>query len=439
MSFIVELKDIKKNYGNITAVDNVSFAIKAGEFFSLLGPSGCGKTTILRIIGGFIEQNSGTVLIGGTDMKSIPPNKRNTSMVFQNLALFPHMNVKENIVYGLKKRRISESLIEEKLKNILTAVNLTGYEKRSINQLSGGQQQRVALARSLIIEPDILLLDEPLASLDKKLRVSMRTELKEIQQRTKTTFLYVTHDQSEAITMSDNIAVMNNGRIIQVGRPEEIYNWPANIFVADFIGAGNFIPLEHTYTDNRFQILTTVTGGRILLEKNTPADGTGSVETKTVAVHCGTCNVGTEIETGTVHGSTSKDKAGKGKVVPQYKNVENKALQTSGKIDSAVSDNPVSPVIKKPPVFFIRPEKIKIDTCGASVSLDSGDKDLENRYYGKITSVVFEGPDIRIKIFSEPTGYITSEIKNLEPGVRFFKNDPVEFCWDTMEGLVLYD
>ena len=175
-------------------------------------------------------------------MKSIPPNKRNTSMVFQNLALFPHMNVKENIVYGLKKRRVAESLIEEKLKNILTAVNLAGYEKRSINELSGGQQQRVALARSLVIEPAILLLDEPLASLDKKLRVSMRTELKEIQQRTGTTFLYVTHDQSEAITMSDNIAVMNSGRIIQVGRPNDIYNRPANVFVADFIGAGNFIP-----------------------------------------------------------------------------------------------------------------------------------------------------------------------------------------------------
>ncbi|HEX7560804.1 MAG TPA: ABC transporter ATP-binding protein, partial [Candidatus Humimicrobiaceae bacterium] len=329
MSFIVELKDIKKNYGNITAVDNVSFAIKAGEFFSLLGPSGCGKTTILRIIGGFIEQNSGTVLISGTDMKTIPPNKRNTSMVFQNLALFPHMNVKENIVYGLKKRRISESLIEEKLKNILTAVNLTGYGKRSINQLSGGQQQRVALARSLIIEPDILLLDEPLASLDKKLRVSMRTELKEIQQRTGTTFLYVTHDQSEAITMSDNIAVMNNGKIIQVGKPEEIYNRPANIFVADFIGAGNFIPLEHMETDNRFHILTTATGGRILLEKKTSADGTGDVET----------------ETGAAHGRASKAKAVKGKVMPYYKNGENQVLQTSGKIDSAVSDSPVSPVI----------------------------------------------------------------------------------------------
>ncbi len=183
------------------------------------------------------------------------------------------MNVMENIVYGLRKRR-GKSHIEEKLKNILNAVNLTGYEKRSINELSGGQQQRVALARSLIIEPGILLLDEPLASLDKKLRVSMRTELKEIQRRTKTTFLYVTHDQSEAITMSDNIAVMNNGKIIQIGQPDVIYNRPANFFVADFIGAGNFIPLKNIAADNRLDILTTTTGGRILLEKNTTADGT---------------------------------------------------------------------------------------------------------------------------------------------------------------------
>ncbi len=285
MSFIVEIRNIIKNYGSITAVDNVSFAVKEGEFFSILGPSGCGKTTVFRIIGGFIEQNSGTVLINGTSMDGTAPNKRNTSMVFQNLALFPHMNVKENVVYGLRKRRVNESLIEEKLKNILTAVNLTGYEKRSINELSGGQQQRVALARSLIIEPGILLLDEPLASLDKKLRVSMRTELKEIQRRTKTTFLYVTHDQSEAITMSDNIAVMNNGRIIQIGQPDVIYNRPANVFVADFIGAGNFIPLKHIEADNRLDILTTASGGRILLEKNTPADRTGDVETETGAVY----------------------------------------------------------------------------------------------------------------------------------------------------------
>jgi spermidine/putrescine transport system ATP-binding protein len=423
MSFIVEIKDIVKKYGNITAVDNVSFAVKEGEFFSILGPSGCGKTTILRIIGGFIDQNSGTVLISGADMSNIPPNKRNTSMVFQNLALFPHMNVKENIVYGLKKRRLGEGIIEEKLKNILAAVNLTGYERRSINQLSGGQQQRVALARSLIIEPDILLLDEPLASLDKKLRVSMRTELKEIQQRTGTTFLYVTHDQSEAITMSDNIAVMNNGRIIQSGKPDIIYNRPANTFVADFIGAGNFIPLKNIYSDSRRHILTTEMGGRILLDKNTTAKKTGYAET----------------ETGAEYNGTGEAKSFKGEFIPQYKNGGSQVLKTNGKIDSNIIDGTVDTVVKKPPVFFIRPEKIKTISCEKSGSLESGDENLLNRYSGKITSAVFEGPDIRIKIFSESIGYITSEIKNLDPEIRFFVNDPIEFYWDNMEGRILYD
>jgi spermidine/putrescine transport system ATP-binding protein len=423
MSFIVEIMDIIKKYGNVTAVDNVSFAVKEGEFFSLLGPSGCGKTTILRIIGGFIEQNSGTVLISGTNMDGVPPNKRNTSMVFQNLALFPHMNVKENIVYGLKKRRVDESLIEEKLKNILIAVNLTGYGKRSINELSGGQQQRVALARSLIIEPDILLLDEPLASLDKKLRVSMRSELKEIQQRTGTTFLYVTHDQSEAITMSDNIAVMNNGKVIQTGQPYVIYNRPANIFVADFIGAGNFIPLKHIDASSRPQILTTATGGNILFEEGPPLDKSDEVKTIKGAFYTGTGDIN----------------SGNGIAALQNKNEEHPAIPIDKETDITVNDGPGSPVIKNPPVFFIRPEKIKISACEKSGSQEPVDGDAANRYSGKITSVVFEGPDIRIKMFSESTGFITSEIKNLEPGVRFFENDPVEFCWDTMEGLILYN
>ena len=428
MSFIVEIRNIIKNYGSVTAVDDVSFAVKEGEFFSLLGPSGCGKTTVLRIIGGFIEQNSGKVLIGGADMDSIPPNKRNTSMVFQNLALFPHMNVKENIVYGLKKRRVDESLIEEKLKNILITVNLTGYEKRSINELSGGQRQRVALARSLIIEPGILLLDEPLASLDKKLRVLMRTELKEIQRRTGTTFLYVTHDQSEAITMSDNIAVMNNGRIIQIGQPDVIYNRPADAFVADFIGAGNFIPLVRIETGKRYSILTAAGGGSILLEKNAFVSKTGN----------------SEIETAVIYSNAREVKTGNEKVILRYKNGENPALQTNANINISVNDGPGGPVKKKPPVFFIRPEKIKISACEKSAIPDSGNRsgvngDLVNRYYGKITSVVFEGPDIRIKIFSEAIGHVTSEIKNLEPGLRFSENDLVEFCWETMEGLILND
>ena len=268
MKYIVEVKNIIKKYGSVTAVRDVTFKIKEGEFFSLLGPSGCGKTTILRIIGGFIDTDNGFVLIDGNDMTNIPPNKRNTSMVFQNLALFPHMNVEDNITYGLKKRRFPKEKIKDNLENIINVVNLKGFEKRKINQLSGGQQQRVALARSLILEPKILLLDEPLASLDKKLRVSMRMELKEIQQRTGTTFLYVTHDQSEALTMSDTVAVMKDGEIIQSGEPDHIYNRPLNIFVADFIGAGNFIPVEKVESHKKHLEITTVNRGTILLKNN---------------------------------------------------------------------------------------------------------------------------------------------------------------------------
>jgi spermidine/putrescine transport system ATP-binding protein len=264
MKYIVELSKITKKYGEVTAVKDLSFKIKEGEFFSLLGPSGCGKTTILRIIGGFIEQDSGTVIIDGIDMKGIPPNKRNTSMVFQNLALFPHMNVEENIIYGLKKRKIPPEIIKKKSKNILGVVNLSGFEKRKITEISGGQQQRVAVARSLIIEPKLLLLDEPLASLDKKLRISMRTELKEIQRKTGTTFLYVTHDQSEALTMSDNIVVMNEGSLIQEGPPDLIYNKPKNIFVADFIGAGNFIPIVSIEKNNIYCKIKTPGGAEII-------------------------------------------------------------------------------------------------------------------------------------------------------------------------------
>lgn len=266
MDFLVEVVGLYKNYGRVQAVKDVSFEVKKGEFFSLLGPSGCGKTTILRIIGGFIEADSGRVTIDGKDMTSISPNKRNTSMVFQNLALFPHMDVSENIVYGLKKRRLKKDIIESKLKDMLEIVNLKGYGKRRTTELSGGQQQRVALARSLIIEPQILLLDEPLASLDKKLRISMRSELKDIQSKTGATFLYVTHDQSEALTMSDKIAVMDDGKVIQTGPAKDIYDDPVNSFVADFIGAGNFIRLSKIEKKKDGLILITKKNGTIFLK-----------------------------------------------------------------------------------------------------------------------------------------------------------------------------
>ncbi len=267
MPYIVELKGITKKYGKIVAVDNIDLKVKVGEFFSLLGPSGCGKTTTLRIIGGFVVQDSGTVTIDKTLMKNISPNKRDTSMVFQDLALFPHLNVRENIVYGLKKRSFARTRIESEFYKIIKLVNLEGLEGRRIAELSGGQKQRVALARSLIVNPKILLLDEPLASLDKKLRISMRKELKRIQRKTGTTFLYVTHDQSEALTMSDTLAVMKAGKIVQSGTPDDIYNNPVNKFTADFIGAGNFIKLKNIKRQNSRYVLTTERNGKILSDK----------------------------------------------------------------------------------------------------------------------------------------------------------------------------
>lgn len=223
------------------AVDNVSVDIKPGEFVTLLGPSGCGKTTTLRMIAGFENPTSGELYIGNDKINNLAPNKRDTSMVFQSYALFPHYNIFDNIAYGLKLKKLSKSDIKEKVENIIKLVGLIGMENRFPNQLSGGQQQRVALARALVMEPGVLLFDEPLSNLDAKLRVYMRTEIRKIQKKVGITAIYVTHDQSEAMSLSDKIIVMNKGKIEQIGTPEEIYYKPKNEFVADFIGTANFI------------------------------------------------------------------------------------------------------------------------------------------------------------------------------------------------------
>jgi spermidine/putrescine transport system ATP-binding protein len=239
---LIELKSITKDYGGNLALDNVSLYIRDGEFLTLLGPSGCGKTTLLRIIAGFITPDSGEVYIDGADMKGVPPHKRQVNTVFQKYALFPHLNVFDNIAFGLKIKRTPKDKIEEKVNAMLKLVNLEGYGKRWIDQLSGGQQQRIAIARALVNEPKVLLLDEPLGALDLKLRQEMQLELKRMQQQLGITFVFVTHDQEEALTMSDTIVVMKNGVIQQIGRPEDIYNEPKNPFVADFIGESNIVP-----------------------------------------------------------------------------------------------------------------------------------------------------------------------------------------------------
>lgn len=242
----VILKNIVREYISpdktiFKAVDNIDLEIKPGEFVTLLGPSGCGKTTTLRMIAGFETPTSGEIFIGDKKVNSISPDKRDTAMVFQSYALFPHYDVYNNISFGLRLRNMDEKTISEKVSKIMDLVGLKGLETRFPNQLSGGQQQRVALARALVVEPSVLLFDEPLSNLDAKLRVSMRNEIKKIQRRVGITSIYVTHDQSEAMAISDKIIVMNNGKIEQIGTPFEIYYEPASVFVADFIGRSNFI------------------------------------------------------------------------------------------------------------------------------------------------------------------------------------------------------
>ena len=238
---IIELKNISKTYEDNTVLSDLNLDIKKNEFLTLLGPSGCGKTTTLKIIAGFEFADNGKVLFQGKDVNEIPPYERPVNTVFQKYALFPHMNVYENIAFGLKIKKMDKKTIDEKVKKMLKLVALPGFEKRSIDSLSGGQQQRIAIARALVNEPKVLLLDEPLGALDLKLRQEMQRELKNIQQQLGITFIFVTHDQEEALSMSDTIVVMNKGKIQQMGTPEDIYNEPENAFVARFIGESNII------------------------------------------------------------------------------------------------------------------------------------------------------------------------------------------------------
>ncbi|HEB31651.1 MAG TPA: ABC transporter ATP-binding protein [Spirochaetes bacterium] len=235
----LEVRNVVKRFGNVTAVNGVSLKIKEREIFSLLGPSGCGKTTLLRLIAGLESLDEGDILIDNTLVNNTPPYKRNCSIVFQQLALFPHMTVDENIAFGLERKKMPKADIRRKVKAMLILMQLEGMENRRPQQLSGGQQQRVALARSLVLRPNILLLDEPLASLDRKLRKEMQVELKRIQREVATTFLYVTHDQKVALSLSDRIGVMRGGNVIQTGKPGEIYESPKTGFVASFMGSSN--------------------------------------------------------------------------------------------------------------------------------------------------------------------------------------------------------
>ena len=250
----IELRQINHYYGKDQALENINLTIEEGEFFTLLGPSGCGKTTILRILGGFISPSSGNIFVSDKDITNLGPEKRNMGTVFQNYALFPNMTVEENVAYGLKIKKLPKNTIKEKCDFYLELAGLTDYRKKRVDELSGGQQQRVAIARALAIEPTMLLLDEPMSNLDVALRIKMREEIREIQQKIGITTLFITHDQQEALAISDKIAVMDKGMVLQVGTPMEVYKNPANDFVANFVGTSNYIE-ESQY--NNFNIKNT--------------------------------------------------------------------------------------------------------------------------------------------------------------------------------------
>lgn len=252
------LQGITRKFGDVTAVDDVSLEIARGELFFLLGPSGCGKTTLLRLIAGFYAPDAGSILFDGQEVTRRPPHRRNTGMVFQNYALWPHMTVRENVAYGLVLRKVPPSEQNDRVAEALRMVRMEQYGERSPNQLSGGQQQRVALARALVIRPDVVLLDEPLSNLDARLRLEMRDEIRRIHDETATTMIYVTHDQKEALSMADRVAVMDTGAVAQTGEPRSIYDRPANAFVADFIGETNFVAGRLTRLDMPLAVETPV-------------------------------------------------------------------------------------------------------------------------------------------------------------------------------------
>jgi spermidine/putrescine transport system ATP-binding protein len=273
----IQVEGCTKRFGDVTAVDDISLTIPGGEFFSMLGPSGCGKTTTLRMIAGFEMPDAGRIVLQGNEVTHVPPAKRNVNMVFQAYGLFPHMTVAENIVFGPKIKKLSRAETAERMNEILRVVRLEGYEDRRPGQLSGGQQQRVALGRALINRPAALLLDEPLGALDLKLRKEMQLELKDLQQRTGTTFVYVTHDQEEAMTMSDRIAVMNGGVVEQLATPRELYQRPASAFVAGFIGTSNLIELRIDRHEDGLIAMGLGEDQRILAIDDGQADAAGTV------------------------------------------------------------------------------------------------------------------------------------------------------------------
>jgi iron(III) transport system ATP-binding protein len=260
MSVPITVRGLRKQFGRVVAVDSIDLDIPAGTLFFLLGPSGCGKTTLLRMLAGFYDPGGGTIRFGDREVTHVPPNKRNCGMVFQSYALWPHMTVRQNVAFGLNVRKVGIEDRERRVEAALSTVQMLPYADRKPNQLSGGQQQRVALARALVIEPTVLLLDEPLSNLDAKLRLEMRSQIRKICKEVEITTVYVTHDQKEALSMADQMAVLRDGRVVQVGAPRALYERPANRFVADFLGEANFLPAEIVGRDGRQVVLESAAG-----------------------------------------------------------------------------------------------------------------------------------------------------------------------------------
>ncbi|OYR56068.1 ABC transporter ATP-binding protein [Halorubrum halodurans] len=352
---LVELDDVRKEFGDLVAVEGIDFTVRQGEFFTLVGPSGCGKTTTLRMISGFEHPTDGEVRIGGQSMASVPPEARDTNLVFQHLSLFPHLTVAENTGYGLKKKglpgthdddRSEEKIREERISEYLDLVDLSGFEDRNPTELSGGQQQRVALARALVNEPAVLLLDEPLSSLDRKLRKLMQVELRKIHEKTQGAFFYVTHDQEVAMTLSDRIAVMNEGHIEQIGSPEEIYREPATPFVANFIGDTNLFDAEIREQDGA---MVAEVGG----EEGFTVPASGSARETTVSIRPEDFEIG---ESGAISG-TVRERYFQGDqtnyvVEPDAALDEIQAVIQGRQTDISVGDRTALEIVEGAPVVF---------------------------------------------------------------------------------------
>ena len=426
---IVSLKDIFVRFDGEVILNHINLDIHEKEFVTILGPSGCGKTTTLRIIGGFVEPESGDVIFDGTRINGLPPHKRNVNTVFQKYSLFPHLNVFDNVAFGLKLKKLPKDEIKKKVSKMLAVVDLKGYEKRPVQKLSGGQQQRVAIARALVCDPDIILLDEPLGALDLKLRKDMQLELKEIQKSTQKTFIYVTHDQEEALTMSDRVVVMNNGVIEQVGTPEDIYNEPVNAFVADFIGEANILN-GIMIDDCRIRIL-----GKELecvdkgFGKNTPVDVvirpedviitppehgqlTGVVEKVTfkgvhyeMSIRCGKCEI-------LVHSTRSAEIGSTvgmtvvpfniqimNKLLPFYDNIIETTVTSSDEEEKYFEFELEGETVKAENHFFPEGTHLKITLPPEALSLaGDGDGDLQDVF---IESVIYKGEHNEIILESD--------------------------------------